>query len=103
MLYRIEVGLRENIPDPAAAGVLAEMKSLHITPAQTVRTARLFWIDGNFERSTAEQLARELFSDAVVEDFSVNEPLYDDAGARLIEIVRKAGVMDPVVASIQKA
>src|SRR5436309_170194 len=102
MLYRIEVGLRENVPDPSAVGVVAEMKSLHITPPQKVRTARLFWVDGQFDRATAEQLAHELFSDAVVEDAAVNAPLYDDAGARLVEIVRKPGVMDPAVASIQK-
>ena len=102
MLYRIEAGLRENLPDPAAAGLAQEMKTLGLTPPQTIRTARLYWIEGDFDRDAALRVARELFSDAVVENVAVNEPVYDDAGARLVEIVRKPGVMDPAVASIRK-
>ena len=102
MLYRIEVGLKETLNDPAAASLVAEMKSLGITPPERIRTSRLFWLEADFDRAMAERVARELFSDPIVEGATVNEPLYDDAGARLVEVVRKPGVMDPVVASIRK-
>src|SRR5438094_496203 len=101
-LYRIEAGLRDDIPDPAANSLRNEMHSLGVATAERVRTARLYWIEGEFDRDAAQKLARELFSDPVVEKAAVNEPIYDDVNARLIEVVRKPGVMDPVVASIRK-
>src|SRR5688572_23891325 len=102
-LYRIEVGLRDELSDPAAAGLVAEMKLMGAATPNRVRTARLYWVEGEFDRDAALKIARELFSDPVVERATVNEPLYEDAGARLIEVVRKPGVMDPVVGSIHKA
>ncbi|HEY3325427.1 MAG TPA: phosphoribosylformylglycinamidine synthase subunit PurL [Planctomycetota bacterium] len=102
-LYRIEVGLRDELPDPAAVSLASEMQHIGLAAPERIRTARLYWIDGDFGREQAQQLARKLFSDAVVERAAVNEALYDDVGARLVEVVRKPGVMDPVVASIRQA
>ncbi|MGD0094410.1 MAG: phosphoribosylformylglycinamidine synthase subunit PurL, partial [Planctomycetota bacterium] len=102
-LYRIEAGLREDVPDPAAAGLIAELQTLGARPPERVRTARLYWLEADFGRETAWRLARELFSDPVVERAVVNEPLYEDVRARLIEVVRRPGVMDPVIASVRKA
>ena len=102
-LYRIEVGPRENLPDPLAAGILGEMKVLGAPLPERIRTARLYWVEADFPQEVAIQIARELFSDPIVEKASVNEPLYDDVDARLIEVARKPGVMDPVAASIRKA
>jgi len=102
-LYRIEVGLRDELPDPQAASLAAELKRLGMPIPERIRTARLFWIDAEFSRDVARQLAHELFSDPVVEKSGVNEAIYEDLDARLIEVVRKPGVMDPTVASIRKA
>ena len=102
-LYRIEAGLRENLPDPLAAGILSELKALGAQLPERIRTARLYWIEAEFSPDVAATVARELFSDPIVEKASVNEPLYDDVDARLIEVARKPGVMDPVAASIRKA
>jgi phosphoribosylformylglycinamidine synthase II len=103
MLYRIEVGLRDDLPDPAANSLRSEMNSLGVPLPERIRTARLYWIEGEFSQDVAQKVARELFSDPVVEKAAVNEPIYDDVQARLIEVVRKPGVMDPAVASIRKA
>ncbi|MCY3023574.1 MAG: AIR synthase-related protein, partial [Planctomycetota bacterium] len=103
LLYRIEVGLRDDLPDPAAVSLLAEMKSLGVSAPARVRTARLYWVEAECDQEAARRLARELFSDPVVEKAAVNEPIYDDVDARLIEVVRRPGVMDPVVGSIRKA
>ena len=102
-LYRIEVGLRDELPDPAAAGLISEIRTLGVKPPERVRTARLYWVEAEFSRDVALRVARELLSDPVVEKAAVNEPIYDDVDARLIEVVRRPGVMDPVVASIRKA
>ena len=104
-LHRIEVGLREELPDPAAEGLLAQFKTLGLPPPERARTVRLFWVEGRFGRPAAEALARELFSDPVVERAALNAPVYgaDERKARCVEVVRKPGVMDPVVGSIRKA
>jgi phosphoribosylformylglycinamidine synthase len=102
-MYRIEVGLRDDLTDPAAAGLMAELQHMGITPPERLRAARLYWVEGEFDRDAALRLARELFSDPVVERVAVNAAVCDDAGARVIEVVRKPGVMDPVVDSIRKA
>ncbi|HYG76195.1 MAG TPA: phosphoribosylformylglycinamidine synthase subunit PurL [Planctomycetota bacterium] len=102
-LYRIEAGLKDDIPDPAATALAAEFHSLGLRPPEKIRTARLYWLEAEFDRDNAMKLARDLFCDTVVEKVAVNEPIYDDDNARLVEVVRKPGVMDPVVASIRKA
>jgi phosphoribosylformylglycinamidine synthase len=104
-LYRVEVGLREELPDPAAEGLLAQFRTLGLPPPEKARTVRLFWVEGRFGRPAAEALARELFSDPVVEKSAVNAPVYGagERKARCVEVVRKPGVMDPVVGSIRKA
>jgi len=101
--YRIEVGLRDELPDPAAAGLISEIRALGAKAPERVLTARLYWLEADLNREAAWRLARELFSDPVVEKATVNEPVYEDVDARLIEVVRRPGVMDPVVASIRKA
>ena len=103
MLYRIEAGLRAEIKDSAANGLIQEMKTLGVRPPERVCTSRLYWIDAEISRDDAARLARELFSDPIVEATAVNESIYEDVGSRLIEVVRKPGVMDPAVASIRKA
>ncbi|MCZ7649402.1 MAG: phosphoribosylformylglycinamidine synthase subunit PurL [Planctomycetota bacterium] len=103
-LYRIEVGLKEGLPDPAGESLRGEFEALGLPPPEKARTIRLFWIEGPFERAVAEDLARGLFSDPVTERAAVDAPVYPEAkGARSVEIVRKPGVMDPVVGSIKKA
>ncbi len=103
MLYRIEVGPRENLPDLPGNGVLAELKVLRAPLPQAVRTARLFWIDCALDADAVTALAHELFADPIVERVTVNAPLYAPESGSHIEVIRKPGVMDPVLASIEKA
>ena len=58
LLHRIEVGLRDELPDPAAAGLIQEIKTLGLRPPSKVRTARLFWIEADFGIDAARKLAR---------------------------------------------
>ncbi|MCK6472459.1 MAG: phosphoribosylformylglycinamidine synthase subunit PurL [Planctomycetes bacterium] len=104
-LYRIEAALRAEFPDPEDAGLRAQFKTLGLPPPERVRTARIYWIEGAFDETAAKTVARELFSDPVTETACVGGPVYGEAerGARRVEVVKKPGVMDPVVGSIRKA
>ena len=103
MLYRIEIGLRDDLADPAASGLLTEIKNLGLPVPAKIKTVRLYWIDAEISLAAAGKLVRDLFTDPIVERAAINASLFDGAGARSIEVVRKPGVMDPVVASIHKA
>ncbi len=104
-LYRIEVGLKPGQTDPTADGLASEFRSLGLPAPEKSIALRVYWIEGSFDQDAAETLARELFSDPVTEIASVNRPLHDEQAEHLrtIEIIRKPGVMDPVVGSIRKA
>ncbi len=102
-LYRIEVGLRGEVLNHAGFELKSEIKALNMTVPEFIRTARLYWLEADFSLDSARRLAHQLFCDPLVEKVAVDEPLYDGTGARRIEIVRKPGVMDPVVESIRKA
>src|SRR4051794_26024575 len=108
MLYRIEVGPRENLPDLPGNGVVAELKLLNAALPKAVRTARLYWLDAEIDAAAAATIAHDLLADPIVDQVTVNAPLSYAAGdatavAHSIEVIRKPGVMDPVLASIDKA
>ena len=102
-LYRIEVGLHEHLPDPAAEALAAQFKSLGLPAPTCARTVRIFWVEVELACEHVLALAAKLFADPLTEKASVNQSLYDEAGAKRLEIVRKPGVMDPVVDSLRKA
>ncbi|MCW8131548.1 MAG: phosphoribosylformylglycinamidine synthase subunit PurL [Planctomycetota bacterium] len=80
-LYRIEVGLREDQPDPAAQSVPAQFRSLGLPAPDRVRAVRIFWVEGAFDRTMAELLGRELFADPITEKAAVDAPVYGADGS----------------------
>lgn len=102
MLYKIEVGPKENVPDTGGNAVAVEIKLLRLAAPSAVRTARLYWLDVELDSDAVAKLAHELFSDPLVERVSVNAPLYSLEKGCHVEVVRKPGVMDPVLASVVK-
>jgi len=107
-LFRIEVGLRPDLPDPAANGLLSEFKVLGLEPPSRARTVRLFWVEAPLSKADLEPIARTLFADPITEAAAIDASVYAELEGgsdkpRRVEIARKPGVMDPVVASIRKA
>ena len=102
MLYRIEVGPLEDGVDRAGNAVCAEIKLLGLRPPVGVRTARLYWLDLELDAAAVALLAHELLCDPLVERAALNAPLYARERGCHIEVIRKPGVMDPVLASIRK-
>ncbi|MDK1032822.1 MAG: phosphoribosylformylglycinamidine synthase subunit PurS, partial [Planctomycetia bacterium] len=107
MVWQIEVASKPAFPDVHADGVLADIRALGISGADSARSARLFFIDTDAAPADVERIARELLSDPVVEEFTVTEgresvPAPPDAAA-VIVVSRKTGVMDPVANSTRAA
>ena len=105
MTTRIEICTKRPNDDVDARGVLADIAQLGITSVDTVRTGRIFLIEGDLDTADYERIAAELLADAVTERYTINTPCLDDASPKThhIEVHLKPGVTDPVAASAQMA
>lgn len=100
-IYRIEVGLREDQPDPAAQSLPAQFQSLGLPAPDRVRTVRLFWIEGDFGRPAAEKLARELLADPITEKAAVDAPVYGAYGS-FVRIPVRGAISGPAYAELEE-
>ncbi|HEX6963527.1 MAG TPA: phosphoribosylformylglycinamidine synthase subunit PurS, partial [Lacipirellula sp.] len=124
MLWEIDLRPRQGLPDRDAEGVAADIKQLGLAGDVQVATARGYLVQGaELSRERIERLAQELFGDPVVEEITVaqvGDPVLNDAPAdwslkrpvptashgttpRLVQVLLKPGVMDPVAQSAETA
>ncbi len=104
MLWEVDIYPRSGQPNQAADNVVTEAADLGL-PGLSVTAARGYLIQGRLERDQIERLARELLADDVVET-TVVAPVGDAAlskppngSSRLVHVLPKPGVMDPVAQS----
>ncbi|GAG51404.1 unnamed protein product, partial [marine sediment metagenome] len=120
MIHRIEIRSREGFGDPHAEGVHHQIKELGIDSVESVRSVKLFFLAGELTAEHAGRIAAELLADPVVEQYCLGGTGFQPAlgptgpvrpvqqehslkGCATIEVHLKAGVMDPVAASAEKA
>ncbi len=109
MLWEIDIYPLQEQPDRTAHTVAAQAAQLGIASDLRVASARGYLVQGSFDRQAIERAAAGLLVDAVVER-AVVAPLGDraliepPAGLpRLVHVLPKPGVMDPVAQSTQQA
>jgi phosphoribosylformylglycinamidine synthase subunit PurSL len=115
MLWEIDLHPRAGLPDVEADGVAADVIALRLAQKVRVAHARSYLVQGpELSSERIERLARELFADTVVEDYLVGEVtdprlaapparLSEGEGTRLMQVLLKPGVMDPVAQSAEAA
>jgi len=98
MPCRIEVGLRLGYGDPAGDSVLRRISSwLGITHAKSVRVLDVYTFEDDLPQSELELLGRELFSDPILQQYSINKPLFEASQFSFaIAVGFKPGVKDSV-------
>ncbi len=101
MIHRIEIRTREAFLDPHSDSIASQIRELGIEGIEEVRTARIFFLDGELDREDAGRAGRELLSDPVTESFLLGSS--SDEGISVIEVHLQMGVMDPVANSTEKA
>ncbi len=109
MLWEVDIYPAEGQPDLIARSVTASAADLGLTENVAVSAARGYLIQGDFDRQQIERIAGELLADRVVErtivapvgDPQLAEP--PDPSRRLIHVLPKPGVMDPVAQSAMSA
>jgi phosphoribosylformylglycinamidine synthase len=101
MIHTVRVTTREAI-DPLGQDLLAEIRrTLGIGGLTGVRTAKVYRLEGVTE-AQARRLATALLAEEVHQRWSLDAPVWADAG-RVVEVAYRPGVMNPEAASILSA
>jgi len=108
-LWEVDIYPATGQPDLAAERIAGDAADMGLANELQLRTARGYLVDGSLDRAQIEQLSQRLLSDAVVETTIIDEvghrrlaesPI---AGGRLVYVLPKAGVMDPVALTARQA
>jgi phosphoribosylformylglycinamidine synthase II len=104
-LWEVDIHPAAGEPDLLARAVLGEAGDLGLGQF-SIHAARGFLLQGEISPGESERIARELLADLVVERPVVGKPgddslstLAERADARLVHVLPKPGVTDPVAAS----
>ena len=107
-LWEVDIYPSEGQPDIAGRSATDDARDMGIGEVN-IRSARGYLIQGRMNRDDVERLARELLSDEIVERTVIGEvgdpslSAAPDGSARLIHVLPKPGVMDPVAQSALRA
>ncbi|MCX6815068.1 MAG: AIR synthase-related protein [Candidatus Aenigmarchaeota archaeon] len=93
--HRIEASIKPGFRDPLGERMKKTIVEELGIPVEEVRTVRTHYIEGNFGPRDLDFLARELFSDKIVENVSVNRPVGLDSDW-LVEVGPVPGSKDSV-------
>jgi phosphoribosylformylglycinamidine synthase len=98
MPHRIEVAFRPDVFDAAGETVRKRIVEDLGIGVSSVKTADVYTVDAKLSREQLEMVAKELFSDPIIQNFSVDKPVAVQVGEFdwLIEVGFKPGVTDNV-------
>ena len=112
MKWKIEVSYKPDTPDVVGQGILEDIADLGIVGVTSVRTAQIYWIEGNVNSHAVERICSDLLADSVTQHyvyrkFNSDMPVRGFRSAHLtdtwtIEIRFKPGVTDAVGDSVLK-
>lgn len=94
-LWKVEVFYKPEVPDTIGNGILEDISDLGITGVHAVRTATVYWIEGNLDSQSIRRIATELLADPITQDYTYKS---DDIPNQdwTIEVQFKPGVTDAV-------
>lgn len=103
--WRFEVFNKAGTSDVHGCGVLEDIRELGINSVEAVQSARVFLIEAEFDKDSAERIAKELLTDPVCEEYYIGRSKAPAglAKATLVEVHLKSGVTDPVAESVTAA
>ncbi len=108
--WRIEVFRKPQFDDPRGGHLVAAVRELHFEGGEELvraRCGRGFLLPPSLSRAAIDAIVRELLADPVLDDARVAAPHEAPKGAakavQRVLVARKAGVMDPVALTIQRA
>jgi len=105
-VHRVEVRLKNRLPDARGEGLARDIHDLGITTVFGVRVVDVYWLDAALSHDELELIASQLLADPVIQDYSCGQVFPDGGlagGLHTVEVAYNAGVADPVEASVLKA
>ena len=105
MIYRIEIAGKPGIRDARGEGIKKDAADLGFANIKNINTLQVYLLDGKIDESQADWIARELLTDKITQDYSLNKPVRpsQEKESHTVEIAHNPGVMDPVEGSTLKA
>ena len=102
MAWRIVAGLKDGITDARGERVRREIRQHLGFSLDAVRTLDVYTVDAELSAAEIDAAAHGPFSDPVIQDVAVNQPLADDFDV-LIEVGYRPGVTDNVGRTAKEA
>jgi len=103
-MHRIEVCLKEELPDAAGQGLVRDIHDLDIKNVSDVRIMEVYWLDANLPTEDLGLICKELLADPVTQQYSFDsQPEKCKDGFYSVEVAYNAGVADPVEETAMKA
>ncbi|MGC8657750.1 MAG: AIR synthase-related protein, partial [Desulfomonilaceae bacterium] len=102
MAHRIDVCLKQSLPDPAGKRLAGRIMSDLGLVAEDIRVADSFIIDMDLDALALETIAEEVFRDPVIQDFTIDNPInlpFD----WLVEVGYRPGVTDNIGRTAREA
>jgi phosphoribosylformylglycinamidine synthase subunit PurSL len=102
MTHRIDVCLKQSLPDPAGRRIANRIESDLGFKFNELRVADSFIIDMDLQLSELEVLAKEVFVDPVIQEFAIDKPL-DLLFDWIVEVGYRPGVTDNIGRTAREA
>ena len=107
MGWKIEVTYKPNIDDNIGRILRQDIMDLGIPNVDEVRTAQIYYLEGDIDLDIVYQVASKLLADPITQDFECNENVVTvnpnvSQSDLAIEVQFKLGVTDAVGQSVEK-
>ena len=106
-MHRVEVFLKQHLPDPRGLGLVKDIHDLGITTVPDVRVVDIYWLDADLTPDRLDLICCDLLVDPITQEYKYGYSPQDTgkagAACHTVEVGYNAGVADPVEDSIMKA
>jgi phosphoribosylformylglycinamidine synthase len=102
MAWRIVVGLKDDVRDARGERVRREIREHLGIELQAVRTLDVYTVDAQLSEKEVAAAAAGPFSDPIIQNYAINQPLADDFDV-LVEVGYRPGVTDNVGRTAREA
>ena len=104
-MHRVEVYLKEQLPDAKGQGLVRDIHDLGITNVSDVRVLDVYWLDAKLKPDELELICESLLADPVTQEYRFDSDTHikSETGLYSVEVAYNAGVADPVEDTAMKA
>ncbi len=99
--WKVEVFYKSDVPDTIGLGIVEDIFDLGIQGVESVRTAAVYWIEGDLDSQTVDRIGSELLADPITQNYTFDS-VYDNSSDWTVEVQFKPGVTDAVGDSTAK-